>query len=83
MRAGGVSKEALLAAFEAAEAPAAPKAISTQPQAEKALPGIDRLCAAFAERQDSPWRQVAEAARLVCTADCTGRPDAHKEVASC
>ena len=50
---------------------------------EKALPGIDRLCAAFAARQDSPWRQVAEAARLVCTADCTGRPDAHKEVASC
>jgi nitrate reductase delta subunit len=51
--------------------------------AEKALPGIERMCAAFAARQDSPWTLVVEAARLVCTADCVAYPDAHKEVASC
>lgn len=48
-----------------------------------ALPGIERLCAAFAARQESQWAQVVEAARLVCTADCAAATDAHKEVASC
>jgi nitrate reductase delta subunit len=34
------------------------------------LPGIERLCAVFADRQGSPWRPVVEAARLLCAADC-------------
>ena len=40
------------------------------------LPGMERLCAVFADRQGSPWTPVVEAARLLCAADC-------KEVPSC
>jgi nitrate reductase molybdenum cofactor assembly chaperone NarJ/NarW len=40
------------------------------------LPGVERLHAAFAARQDSPWKTLVEAARLLCAADC-------KEVPSC
>lgn len=44
--------------------------------AEGVLPGIERLDAAFAERRNSPWKVVIEAARLLCAHDC-------KEVQPC
>ena len=36
---------------------------------ECVLPGVDRLCAAFSCRRESPWKPVVEAARLLCAAD--------------
>ena len=36
---------------------------------ECVLPGVDRLCAAFSGRRESPWKPVVEAARLLCAAD--------------
>lgn len=44
--------------------------------AELALPGMEKLLAGFAARQDSPWKPVVEAALLICAADC-------KEVTPC
>jgi len=44
--------------------------------AASVLPGVERLSVAFADRKDSPWKAVVEAARLLCAADC-------KEVHSC
>ncbi len=44
--------------------------------ADCVLPGVDRMNSAFADRQDSPWKTVVEAARLLCAEDC-------KEVQSC
>jgi nitrate reductase molybdenum cofactor assembly chaperone NarJ/NarW len=44
--------------------------------AENVLQGMERMAALFADRKDSPWRQVVEAARQLCVADC-------KEVPSC
>lgn len=44
--------------------------------AKLVLPGVERLNAAFASKQDSPWRPILEAVQLLCTADC-------KEVPSC
>jgi nitrate reductase delta subunit len=44
--------------------------------AENVLPGMERMAALFADRKDSPWRQVVEAARQLCAADC-------KEVSPC
>ena len=38
--------------------------------AESVLPGMERLSAVFADRQDVPWKPVIEAARLLCAADC-------------
>jgi len=43
------------------------------------LPGLDRLGAAFSGRRDSPWKQVVDAARLLCLADT----DAREEVKPC
>ncbi len=43
--------------------------------AESVLPGMEKFVTGFA-RKDSPWKPVAEAALLICTADC-------KEVAPC
>lgn len=40
------------------------------------LPGVERLNTAFAARQDSHWKTLVEAARLLCAEDC-------KEVPSC
>jgi nitrate reductase molybdenum cofactor assembly chaperone NarJ/NarW len=34
------------------------------------LPGLQRLNAAFAARQQSPWQSLVEAAERLCTADC-------------
>lgn len=34
------------------------------------LPGVERMNAAFAARQDSPWKVLVEAARLLCAEDC-------------
>lgn len=39
--------------------------------AEAVVPGMERLKAAFADRQDSPWKTLVEAAALLCAADCT------------
>jgi nitrate reductase delta subunit len=36
---------------------------------ECVLPGVERLGAAFSARNDSPWKPVVEAARLLCAAD--------------
>lgn len=36
---------------------------------ECVMPGVDKLCAAFSARGDSPWKPVVEAARLLCDAD--------------
>jgi nitrate reductase delta subunit len=44
--------------------------------AECVLPGVERLNAAFAARQDSHWKVLVEAVRLLCAEDC-------KEVHSC
>ncbi|CAH2031495.1 nitrate reductase molybdenum cofactor assembly chaperone [Trichlorobacter ammonificans] len=44
--------------------------------AQCVLPGVERLQAAFDERQHSPWRPLIEAVRLLCAEDC-------KEVPSC
>jgi nitrate reductase molybdenum cofactor assembly chaperone NarJ/NarW len=44
--------------------------------AESVLPGMERMAALFADRKDSPWKQVVEAARQLCAIDC-------KEVPSC
>ena len=44
--------------------------------AECVLPGVERLTTAFAARQDSHWKVLVEAARLLCAEDC-------KEVPSC
>lgn len=43
------------------------------------LPGMERLAAGFASRQDSPWKPVVEAARLLCAADT----DVCEEVKPC
>ena len=43
------------------------------------LPGIERLTAGFARRQNSYWKPVVEAARLLCAADTV----ACEEVKSC
>lgn len=40
------------------------------------LPGVERMVSAFSERQDCFWKELIEAARLLCAADC-------KEVQSC
>jgi nitrate reductase delta subunit len=44
--------------------------------AESVLPGMERMAALFADRKESPWKQVVDAARQLCAADC-------KEVPSC
>lgn len=44
--------------------------------ADCVLPGVERMNAAFEARQDSPWKTLVEAARLLCAEDC-------KEVQSC
>jgi len=44
--------------------------------AECVLPGVERLSTAFDARQDSHWKVLVEAARLLCAEDC-------KEVPSC
>ena len=37
----------------------------------KVLPGVEKLSGSFtSSRQNSPWRPVVEAARLICSADC-------------
>jgi len=43
---------------------------------EAVVPGVERMNAAFAERQESPWKSLVAAAALLCAADCT-------EVKSC
>ena len=40
------------------------------------LPGVERMNAAFATKQDSRWKALVETAQLLCAADC-------KEVSSC
>jgi nitrate reductase delta subunit len=44
--------------------------------ADCVLPGVEKLNAAFAARQDSHWKPLVEAARVLCAADC-------KEVQPC
>lgn len=44
--------------------------------ADCVLPGVERLNTAFAARQDSHWKVLVEAARLLCAEDC-------KEVQPC
>lgn len=44
--------------------------------ADCVLPGVERLHAAFPDRQESPWKTLVETARLLCAEDC-------KEVHSC
>ncbi len=36
---------------------------------ESILPGLERLNTGFADRQNSPWKAVVEAAKLLCAAD--------------
>jgi len=38
------------------------------------VPGVERLGSAFAEKQDSPWKPLVEAARLLCLDDCKEAP---------
>ncbi len=38
------------------------------------LPGVERLGSAFAQKQDSPWKALIEAARLLCLVDCKEAP---------
>lgn len=44
--------------------------------ADYLLPGMKRMTAAFADRQDSPWRVLIETAEFLCTEEC-------KEAQSC
>jgi len=47
--------------------------------ADCVLPGVQRLNSGFASRQDSPWKPVVEAARILCAADI----EACEEVQPC
>ena len=38
--------------------------------ADCVLPGMERLLTAFADRQDSHWKVLVEAARRICAEDC-------------
>jgi len=43
---------------------------------EEVLPGLDKLSASFAIREDSPWKSLIDAAEILCTADS-------KEITTC